>query len=190
MSRRPMLARPVHYSARHQARLNAETYAKLKELARTFDRKRSAVLRFTMQWGLIQTKEWIIDQAIPATVQTVAMLLEPVLLQQLQEAAATHGASVAAWGRHAMRQVSPEDFPASWRAAVADVRSHDSPTYGRRFMLRLDETTAQKLQALVAQFGMFQAVILRQLITQAKLEEFPESWQLSARERHRRQKRS
>jgi hypothetical protein len=89
-----------------------------------------------------------------------------------------------------MRQVSPEDFPASWHATMTDVRTHDSPTYGRRFMLRLDETSARKLQALVAQFGTSQAAILRQLITQATPEEFPESWHLAARERHGCQKHS
>ena len=68
MSRRPMLARPVRYSARHQARLDAETYAKLKELAHTFDRKRSAILRYVMQWGLAQTEGWTVDMAVPETV--------------------------------------------------------------------------------------------------------------------------
>ena len=54
-------------------------------------------------------------------------------------------------------------------------------------MLRLDESTAQKLQALVEQFAMPRAAIIRQLITQAKPEEFPESWQLAAAEDHTRQ---
>ena len=117
--------------------------------------------------------------------RTLSLLLGPELLQQVQEAAAAHGASVAAWVREAMRQVSPEDFPASWRAAVADVRTHDSPTYGRRFMLRLDETTAQKLQELVEQVGRSRAEIIRQLVAQATLEAFPPSWQLAAGERQR-----
>jgi plasmid stability protein len=115
-------------------------------------------------------------------VAPLSLLLGPDLLQHVHKAAAAHRASVAAWVREAMRQVSSAEFPASWRAAVANVRTHDSPTYGRRFMLRLDETTAQKLQALVAQFGTSQAAIIRQLITQAKPEEFPESWHLSTRE--------
>ena len=69
-----------------------------------------------MQWGLTQTKGWTVDMAVPGTVRTLGMLLEPELLQQVQEAAAAHGATVAAWVRHAMRQVTIEDFPASWRA--------------------------------------------------------------------------
>jgi predicted transcriptional regulator len=39
-------------------------------------------------------------------------------------------------------------------------------------MLRLDETTTQKLQQLVEQFGLSRAEIIRQLIAQAKLEDF------------------
>jgi predicted DNA-binding protein len=88
--------------------------------------------------------------------------------------------------RHALRQVTSEAFPESWRAGTAGVRSHDSQTYGQRFMLRLDESTSQKLQHLVEQFGMSRAEIIRQLIAQAKLEDFPESWQLEAEGRHGR----
>jgi hypothetical protein len=44
------------YSVRRQARLDAETHAKLEELAHTFHRKRAAILRFVMQWGLTQTQ--------------------------------------------------------------------------------------------------------------------------------------
>jgi hypothetical protein len=46
-------------------------------------------------------------------VRTVGMLLEPELLQQVQETAAAHGATVAAWVRHAMREATIEDFPES-----------------------------------------------------------------------------
>ena len=111
------------------------------------------------------------------------MLLEPELLQQVQEAAAANGASVAALVRHAMREVTIEDFPESWRARVIDGRSHDSQTYRQRFMLRLDETTAQKLQQLVAQFGRSRAAIIRQLVAQVKPEDFPQSWHLAVSER-------
>jgi predicted DNA-binding protein len=124
--------------------------------------------------------------AVPGTVRTVGMLLEPELLQQVQKAAATHGAGVGPWLRHALRQVTTEAFPESLRAGMAGVRSHDSQTYGQRFMLRLDESTSQKLQHLVEQSGMSRAEIIRQLIAQAKLEDFPESWQLEAEGPHGR----
>src|SRR4030095_16015837 len=121
--------------------------------------------------------------AIPGMVRTVGMLLEPELLQQVQEAAAAHSATVVAWLRHAMRQVTIEDFPESCRAGEIVIRSHDSQTYGTRFMLRLDETTAQKLQHLVERFARPRAEIIRQLVAQATPEDFPESWQLAVHER-------
>jgi hypothetical protein len=133
--------RHVRDRVRYQARLDAETHAKLEELAAAFHRTRSAILRHAMPWGLTQTRGWTVDRAVPGTVRTVGMLLEPELLQQVQEAAAAHGATVAGWWRQAMREVTIDDFPATWRAGVAGVRSHDSQTYGQRFMLRLDETT-------------------------------------------------
>src|SRR5215211_2360458 len=94
-------ARHVRYSVRHHARLDIETHAKLEELAAAFHRKRSAILRYVMQWGLTQIRGWV-DMAVPGTVRTVGMLLTPELLHQVQEAAAAHGATVAGWLRQAM----------------------------------------------------------------------------------------
>jgi predicted transcriptional regulator len=181
----PRDPQPRHVRDRvcYQARLDAETHAKLEELAAAFHRKRSAILRHAMPWGLTQTQGWTVDRAVPGTVRTVGMLLEPELLQQVQEAAAAHGATVAGWLRQAMREVTIDDFPATWRAGVAGVRSHDSQTYGQRFMLRLDETTTQKLQLLLEQLGMSRAEIIRQLIAQVSPEDFPESWRLAVDER-------
>jgi predicted transcriptional regulator len=136
--------RTRRYSVRYQARLDAETHTKLEELAAAFHRKRSAILHSVMQWGLTQTRGWTVGMAIPGTVRTVSILLEPALLQHVQEAAAAHGTTVAAWVRHAMRQVTIEDFPASWRAQKTTSRSHDSGAYHRRFMLRLNEETSHQ----------------------------------------------
>jgi hypothetical protein len=97
----------------------AETHAKLQELAAAFPRKRSAILRYVMQWGLTQTRGGTIDQSIPTTVQLVPLLMEPDLLQQVQDAAAAHGTSVVAWVRHALRQVTGADFPPSWHEEAA-----------------------------------------------------------------------
>ena len=170
--------RHVRYSVRHQARLDAETHAKLEDLVAGFHRKRSAILRYVMQWGLTQTREWAVDLAVPGTVRTVGMLLEPELLQQVQEVAAAHSATVAAWVRHAMRQVSPSDFPDSWHAEAAQggrPRSHDSRQYRTRFMLRLDDETSEKLETLVRAFDRPAAAVIRQLITQAQRRDFPQS---------------
>jgi predicted transcriptional regulator len=176
--------RTRRYSVRYQARLDAETSAKLEELAAAFHRKRSAILRSVMQWGLAQTKGWTIDRSIPAMVHTVAMLVEPELLQQVQEAAAVHGAPVAAWVRHALRQVTHNDFPASWRAGETLPRSHESGHYQRRFMLRVDDETSKKLDTLTQAFDRPAAEVLRHLIAQATPEDFPKSWRLAAAAHH------
>jgi predicted DNA-binding protein len=173
-------------SARYQARLDAETSAKLAELVCTFHRTHSAILRFAMQWGLTQTQGWTIDQSIPATVQTVAMLLEPKLLQQMQDAAAAHGASVAAWVRHALRQVTPNDFPASWHVEAlqgSKPRSHDSHLYPTRSMLRLNNETSEKLDTLTRSLDRPAAEVIRRLIAQATLEDFSQSWRMAVAER-------
>jgi transcriptional regulator with XRE-family HTH domain len=50
-------------------------------------------------------------------------------------------------------------------------------------ILRLDQTTATRLQHLVDQFDKPRAAIIRQLIVQAIPEDFPESWQIAVAER-------
>jgi predicted transcriptional regulator len=168
----------VRYRVRYQALLDAAAHTKLEELAAVFHRKRSPILRSVMQWGLTQTRGWTVGMAVPASMHPVPVLLEPELLRQAKEAAAVHGATVAAWVRHALRQVAIEDFPESWRAGELASRSHDLRYFGQRFMLRLDETTTQKLQRLVEQFAKSRAEIIRQLIAQATPEDFPPSWHL------------
>lgn len=177
--------RQRRYTIRHQARLDAETHATLEQLVKTFRRKRGPILRYVMQWGISRSARWSIDQSIPAQVHLVPLLVEPELLQQVQDAAAVHGATVVAWVRHAIRQISGADFPPSWHAEAdqgGKPRSHDSRYYVTRFMLRLDKTTTHKLQHLVEQFAKPRAEIIRQLVAQAKPEDFPKSWQLAAEE--------
>jgi hypothetical protein len=89
--------RHVRYSVRYQARLDAETSATLEALAARFHRKRAQVLRHVMQWGIAHGQAWTVDPAIPASPHLVTLLLEPERLEQMHDAAATHGASVAAW---------------------------------------------------------------------------------------------
>jgi hypothetical protein len=99
-----------------------------------------------------------------------------------EKASTAAGVRLAPWLRHMVRQITIEDFPASWRQAQSEKRSHDSRTYGTRFMLRLDEPSQIKLQQLVKRFGTSKAEIIRQLIAQAEPEDFPASWQMSAAE--------
>jgi hypothetical protein len=52
--------------------------------------------RLVMQWGLTQTSEWTVDTPVPATAQTLSLVLEPERLRRVQEDAAAHRSSVAA----------------------------------------------------------------------------------------------
>jgi hypothetical protein len=182
--------RQRRYSVRRQACLDVETCAKLEVLARTFHRKRAAILRYVMQWGLTHTTAWTIDLSIPDRPHLVHMLVDREPLRQAQEAADAHVADTAAWERHAMRQVTYEDFPASWRAVETAPRSHDSGYYSTRFMLRLDEATSRQLETLTQTFHRSAAEVIRQLIAQAKSEDFPPSWHLAVEKRRPREVRS
>ena len=90
------------------------------------------------------------------------------LYEQVKQAATAAGVKIAPWLRHMVRQVTIQDFPASWQAATPRERSHDSRTYTTRFILRLDESSQTKLQQLIKPFGASKADIIRQLIAQAK----------------------
>ena len=92
--------RQRRYRARLQARLDAETHAKLEELTAAFHRKGSAILRHMLSWGLTQAQGWTFDRGFTTTVHLVPILLEPALLQQVQDSARVHGTTVAVWVRH------------------------------------------------------------------------------------------
>jgi predicted transcriptional regulator len=182
--------RQRRYSVRQPARLDAETHAKLEGLATALHRKRAVILRFVIGWGLTHGKAWTIDPSIPDRPHLVHMLVEPDLLHQVHEAAVSHGVAVAVWLRQAMRQVTLEDFPDTWRAGDIATRSHESSYFHRKFGLRLDEVTWRKLEALTQTFNRSAAEVMRQLIAQATPEDFPQSWQLAAAERRPRPARA
>jgi hypothetical protein len=144
--------RQWRYSVRQQARLDRETQAKLEALATALHRKRSAILRYVMQWALAHTTAWTIDASIADRPHLVHILVEPDPLHQVQEAAESHSVPVAAWLRQAMRQVTLEEFPASWREGKSVPRSHESGYYDRKFGLRLDAVTSDKLEVLTQTF--------------------------------------
>lgn len=108
----------------------------------------------------------------------VHILVEPQRLQQVEAAANVHEVTVAAWLRQAMRQVTRKDFPPNWQAGELAPRSHDSPYYGKRFLIRLDDQTRPRLEELSNHFDKPVAEVIRQLVTQARIEDFPESWQM------------
>jgi predicted transcriptional regulator len=169
--------RQHRYRVRHQARLDAKTSATLEALANTSHRKRAAILRYVMDWGLARTQRWTINTLISDHPHLVHMLIEPDLTRQVQTAADSHGATMASWLRQAMRQVTRDDFPPSWRAGDSAPRSHESDYFYRKFGLRLDEVTSRKLEALTNTFHRSAAEIIRQLIAQVTLEDFPPRWQ-------------
>ena len=65
----------------------------------------------------------------------------------------------------------------------------DSRTHTEHFMLRLDESSQTTLQQLIKQFGASKAEIIRQLIAQAKPEDFPQGWHMKALDRRAQQPR-
>lgn len=96
------------------------------------------------------------------------------------------GVDISPWLRHLVRRIAGADVPVGWQAATPAERSHDSRTYGKRFMRRLGEPTWAKLEALSAHFGTSAAAIIRQLVAQATPDDFPPGWQPRAAERRAR----
>jgi hypothetical protein len=165
------------------ARLDPTTRAKVDDLARHFHQPRAAVLCHIRHWGLSREQTGPLDQGdAQGPVRHLYFYVPSDLRERVENTAAAAGMKVASWLRHMVRQMTVADFPASWQEARSEERSHDSLTYGTRFMLRLDEPSQIKLQQLVNQFGASKADIIRQLVAQANDEDFPKSWQMRAAE--------
>jgi predicted transcriptional regulator len=177
-------------AVRTDARLDAATRQKVDDLATRFDQPRAAVLSQIMQWGLSRERTAPPDQGDACSpVRHFYFYVASELYEQVQQAATAAGVKIAPWLRHMVRQVTIQDFPASWQAATPRERFHDSRTYTTRFMLRLDESSQTKLEQLIRQLGVSKADIIRQLIAQAKPEDFPPSWQMRTTERRAHQPR-
>jgi hypothetical protein len=181
--------RQRRYSLRRQARLDTEAQATLEELPHNFHRTRAAILHYVMDWGATHTTIWPIDPAIPDRPHLVHLLVGPERLRQVQAAAEAHGGTMAARVRQAMRQVTLDDFPPSWRAGPTARRAHDSSSYGTRVMLRLDHETLLKLAAHMQTFDRSAAESMRQPIAQARSEDFPADCHLSVTNRRPREAR-
>jgi hypothetical protein len=170
---------------RLDARLDATTRAKVDDLARHFHQPRGAVLSHIMPWGLSREQRGALDQgASQGPVRHLSLDVPFELHARVQQAAAAAGVHTAPWLRQMIRQVTPEDFPASWHEGHAAERSHESRRYGKRFMLRLDGQTWATLDAWSAHFERSAAEIIRQLLAQATPDTFPASWHLHVAERH------
>ena len=167
-------------AVRTDARLDAATRQKVDDLATRFDRPRAAVLCQIMAWGLSRAQPAHLDQGeSPGPVRHLSLYVASDLHEHVEQAAAAAGVKAAPWLRHMVRQITITDFPASWQEAPPR----------ERFMLRLDESSQTTLQQLIKQFGASKADIIRQLIAQAKPEDFPPSWQMRATERRTQQPR-
>jgi hypothetical protein len=165
------------------ARLDLATRQKVDNLAQHFHQPRAAVLSYIMRWGLGREQIGPPDQGdAQGPVRHLYLYVEAALHERVEKAAAAVGVKVAQWLRYMVRQMTIVDFPASWQEARSEEQSHDSGTYGTRFMLRLDEPSETKLDQLVKRFGTSKAEIIRQLILQANSEHFPKSWQMRAAE--------
>jgi hypothetical protein len=178
---------PPHASrarVRMDARLDAVTRRKVDDLATRFHQPRAAVLCHIMHWGLSRGPTGPLDPgARQGPVRHLYLYVPSDLYTRTQTAAAAAGVKLVPWLRHLVRQVTITDFPASWQEATPMERSHDSRTYGTRFMLRLDKPSQIKLQQLVKEFGASKAAIIRQLIARATPEDFPKTWHMRAAER-------
>jgi hypothetical protein len=129
-------------SVRSQARLDAQTYATREVLTQTFRRTRAPILRHVMRWGLSHSGDWPTDPSLPAAVRLVHMLVGPALVPHVQTAADQQKVRAAVYWHQALRLITPEDLPPSWRAGEITGRSHASGHDRRRVMLRLDGATS------------------------------------------------
>lgn len=177
-------------SIRMDARLDATTRAKVDKLAIHFHQPRAAVLCHIMEWGLSRDHTGSLNQdEARGPVYHLSLAVASSLYARVQKAAAAAGVKTAPWLRPMVRQISITNFPASWQEERSGERSHDSTDYDTCFMLRLDEASRAKLHDLVEHFHRSKAHIIRQLIVQATLDDFPNSWQMRAEERRAKQAR-
>ena len=173
---------------RMDARLDALTRAKVNDLARHFHRPRAEVLCQIMEWGLSREQTGPLDQgASQGPVRHLHLYVPSDLHERVLKTAAAAGLKAAPWLRHMVCQIAITDFPDSWQEATPSERSHDSRTYGKRFMLRLDDLTQAKIEDLSTHFDKSAAEIIRHLLAQATPEDFPKSWQMGVSERRPRQ---
>jgi hypothetical protein len=113
-----------------------------------------------MQWGLNHEQTVPLDQGKSyGPVCHLYLYVASALHARVEKAATAAGMNIAPWLRHMVRQMTLADVPASWQEARSEERSHDSATFGKRFMLRLDDRSQTKLQQLVKQFGVSVTVL-------------------------------
>jgi hypothetical protein len=144
---------PSRASIRMDARLDSATRGKVDDLAGHFHQPRAAVLCLIIQWGLNREQTGPFDEGeAQGPVRHLYLYVASDLHARVEKAATAAGMNIAPWLRHMVHQMTMADVPASWQEARLEKRSHDSHTYGRRFMLRLDDPSQAKLQQLIEHF--------------------------------------
>ena len=89
------------------ARVNPAPRATLEDLVAPCHRSRAAAPRQGMGWGFARAPmEQSVRDDAPGPGYPLLLYVNPERLQQRQEAADRHGVTVAAWTRHARRQVT------------------------------------------------------------------------------------
>src|SRR2546426_982290 len=177
-------------SIRLDARLDATTRQKVDDLARHVHQPRAAVLSHIMRWGLSREQSGALDQGdSQGPVRHLSLDVPFERHARVQQAVAAAGVPTAPWLRHMVRHIRMADFPASWREGPTDGRSQESRRDGKRFMLRLDDPTWERLDAWSTHFETSGAEIIRQLLAQATPDTFPARWHRRVAERHRAQTR-
>jgi hypothetical protein len=137
-----------------------------------------------MQWDLSRERPAPINQGeSQGPVHHLYCYVAADLYEQVEKAAAAASVKTAQRLRQMVRQIIITEFPPIWQRARSEERSHDSPTYGKRLMMRLDDPTREKLSGLSTHFDKPAAEIIRHPIIHATPEDFPKSWEMRANTR-------
>jgi hypothetical protein len=76
--------RPQRYTARLEVHLDAGTQTKIRRFVTAFRRRRSAVQRQVLEWGLSRGQGWKLDPSpAPGRAQRVPLRLEPERREQV-----------------------------------------------------------------------------------------------------------
>jgi hypothetical protein len=143
----------------------------------------------TFQWDISRERTEPLDHdELQGPVRHLYLYVASDLYERVKKVTTVAGVNIAPWLRSVVRQITTTDFPVSWQEAKSAERSHDSRTYGNRFMLRLNNALSRKLQEMGDRFDVPKATIIRHLIAQAKPEDFPPSWHMRSAERHVQQR--
>lgn len=171
--------RQQRYTAVLRIKLDAEAFATLETLRTAVRRLPTQVLRQVIAWGLQQEERWRVDRRqVRNPARAMPLRLEPEVRSRVHAAANAAGGDASTWACHILQHVMLADLPPHWQAGGRDPHAHDSRHYGKRSMMRLDDRTWEKLEALSDHCDVSVAEVIRHLVAQAKIEDFPQNWQV------------